>query len=130
MTPLRKKVMENEPHHPALPLTIINDRIVGPNGTVGYVDCGEQYIYICFYEGKLVVAEHNSLNSIITRYARKIIRKKYYYAFKILCHGGVTAVAKVTPDDIELVGVMSGYLASGERLWHDAIDVEWPGARV
>lgn len=122
--------MENELIHPTLPLKIQEGQIVGPNGIVGHIDYGEQYIYVCFFKNKLVVAERNSFDSITTRYATEIIKNKYYYAFKILCHGGVTAVAICLLDDIALVGVTSGYLANGERLWHDAADVKWPGMKV
>ena len=123
--------MENELKHPTLPLTIVNEQILGPDGVVGYVDYGTEYVYVCFYKNKLVVAEHNTFDSIATRYVTELIRTKYYYAFKILCNGGVTAVLACLVDDIALVGITSGYLASGERIWRDAAEVTtWPGMRI
>lgn len=123
--------MENELKHPKLPLRIDNEQILGPDGVVGYVDYGEQYIYVCFFRNKLVVAEHNTFDSITTRQVEHIIRDKYYYAFKILCQGGVTAVIEYLHDDIALIGATLGYLATGERLWHDSAEIPtWPGMRT
>lgn len=130
MTPLKRgKAMENE--HPTLPLKIVNEQILGPDGVVGYVDYGRQYIYVCFFANKLIVTEYNTFDSIVARYVARIIKNKYYYAFKILCGGGATAVVSCLVDDVALVGVASGYLANGERIWTDAADIRtWPGMRI
>lgn len=116
--------------HPVFPLAIVDEHIVGPTGIVGYVDYGEQYVYVCFYDNKLVVAEHNTFDSIATRCAENIIRNKYYYAFKILCAGGATAVTKCLPKDIMLIGIISGYLENGTRVWYDASETTWAGVKV
>jgi len=122
--------MEIEYSHPILPLIISEGRILGPDGVVGYVDYGKDYIYVCIYDGKLVVAEYNTFDSILSRTVEKKIRESYYYAFKILCAGGVTAVVKWVSGDVVLVGAMYGYLENGERIWKDAAEISsWPGLK-
>lgn len=116
--------------HPTLPLVITDGRILGPNnGIVGYLNYGEEYLYVCLYENKLIVAEHDRFDSRLIELVSSRIDEKYYYAFKILCIGGVTAVVK-WESDVVLVGLTSGYLASGERIWTKATDIKsWPGLK-
>jgi hypothetical protein len=122
--------MDNELTHPTLPLMIVNQQILGPDGVIGHVDYGEQYVYVCFFRNKLVVAEHNTFDSIVTRCVSERIREKYYYAFKILCGGQATAVIRCTSKDLVLVGVIAGYLVDGTRIWKPAKDITtWPGIK-
>lgn len=122
--------MENKCIHPSLPLTIDGDRVLGPDGVVGYVNCGEEYLYVFFFNDKMVVSERSSFDSIMTRLVNDKIREKYHYAFKIICRGGVTAVVDWISEDVALIGITSGYLKNGVRLWRDASDIPtWPGLR-
>jgi hypothetical protein len=122
--------MENKYKHPSLPLSIVDEQILGPDGVVGYVNCGDQYVYVCYFRNYLVVAESNSFDSITTRLVTSKIKEKYTYAFKILCRGGVTVVVDWIGDDIALIGITSGYLINGDRLWRGAADIPtWPGTK-
>lgn len=111
-------------------LEIVKGRIQSQDGVVGYADYGDDFVYVCFYQGKLVVAEYNSFNSVLTRLVRQKIMDNYYYAFKILCSRGITAVIKWVEDDIVLIGGHAGYYANGARIWTKAADIKaWPGLK-
>jgi hypothetical protein len=111
-------------------LAIADGKILGPSGIVGWVDYGPDYIYVCFYHNKMIVAEHNNLDSVLTRLVRVRIMDLYFYAFRILCTGGVTAVLKWSEDNVVLVGITSGYYENGERIWTPASEIKsWPGER-
>lgn len=111
-------------------LAIADGKVLGPEGVVGWVDYGQDYIYVCFYHTRMVVAEYNNLDSVLIRLVRAHIMDWYFYAFKILCAGGVTAVIKWSGDDVVLVGITSGYYENGERIWTPASEIKsWPGQR-
>ena len=111
-------------------LEIVDGKIQSPDGVVGYTDYGHNYVYVCFHQNKLVVAEYNNLNSVLTRLVAERIMDCYYYAFKIICDRGVTAVIKWIDNDVYLIGVTSGYYANGERIWTSAADIKtWPGLK-
>lgn len=110
-------------------LHIADGRILSPEGITGYVDYGRDYLYVCFYQGKIIVAEYDSLNSLLTHLVKARILEQYYYVFKILCTDGVTAVIRWS-GDIVLVGITSGYYETGERIWMAASEIQaWPGKR-
>jgi hypothetical protein len=122
--------MGNELIHPSLPLSIVDKQILGPDGVIGYVDHNEKYLYVCFFNNKLIVAEQNSFDSELITKTYDLIKQKYYYAFKIICGDGVTAVISWHNEDIVLIGVMLGYLLDGKKLWRDATDIKtWPGQK-
>jgi hypothetical protein len=111
-------------------LKISGGKILSPGGVVGWIDYGHNYVYVCFYQNKMVVAEYNNLDSVLTRLVTDKITQEYYYAFKIICAGGVTAIIKWVEDDVILVGITSGYYETGERIWTPAEDIKtWPGLR-
>jgi hypothetical protein len=114
-----------------LKLRIDSGRLLSPEGeTIAWIDYGRNYIYVCFYRNKMVLAEYNTLDSVLIRLTRAKIKLKYYYAFRILCAGGVTAVIKWIEDDIALVGITSGYYENGERIWTPAKNLRtWPGKK-
>ncbi len=116
--------------HPDLPLVLKSNMIVGPEGVVGYTDYRPEYIYVCFYNQRLIVTENHSFDSELTKLVADKINDCYYYAFKIVCAGGATAVIKWVDNDIALVGVTLGYYANGKRIWTSAADItDWPGAK-
>lgn len=107
----------------------INDGIIkSSTGVVGYADYGKNYVYICFYNGKLVVAEFNNLDSVLCRLVHEKVMDSYYYAFKIICENA-TAVVKWVNDDVVLIGLMAGYYANGERIWTPSENINWPGLK-
>jgi hypothetical protein len=117
----RGKVMEIG--HSTLPLRIKDDRIVGPKGIIGHLNYGDEYLYVCLFENKLIVSERDKFNSRLTELVSSKIDESYYYAFKILCNGGLTAIVK-WDDDVILVGVTSGHH------WTSAADIKaWPGKK-
>lgn len=122
--------MGHELKHPQLPLVLKENTILSPEGIVGYVDYQPEYIYVCFYGQRLIVTENNSFDSTLTKLVTAKINDYYYYAFKIVCCGGATAIVKWVNNDIILVGVTLGYYANGKRIWTNASDItDWPGVR-
>lgn len=122
--------MEHGLTHPQLPLVLKENTILSPEGVVGYVDYKPEYIYVCFYGSRLIVTENKSFDSTLTKLVETKINDCYYYAFKIVCAGGATAIVKWINNDIILVGVTLGYYANGKRIWTNASDItDWPGAK-
>lgn len=114
--------------HPTLPLTLINDAIIDDGGNViGHLNCGHHYLYVCFYTGKLVVAEHDTFVSPRIELVFNEISDEFFYAFKIICLGQTTAIVDWS-GSVELIGVTSGLLSNGQSLWTPATDIAfWPG---
>lgn len=117
--------------HDLFKLKIDSGKILSPDmEVVGWVDYGRNYIYVCFYRNKMIVAEYNNLDSVLTRLVDNKIRQQHYYAFRILCTGGVTAVIKLAEGDVVLVGLTSGYYENGKRIWTPANNIsDWPGLK-
>jgi hypothetical protein len=115
--------------HPTLPL-ILKDGVVedSAGNAVGYASYSDRYLYVFLYDDKLVVTEGDCFDSELAERVANRINERYDYAFRILCGGGVTAVVEWLLGDVVLLGVTSGYLSNGDRIWTNAEDIPtWPG---
>src|ERR1044072_9721114 len=112
-------------HHPQLPLYISNEEIFDDLGNlVGHLNCGDQYLYVVSYSSYLVVCEVDTFESELIDEVQAQIEDLYYYVFRILCSGGVTAVV-AWDGDVDLVGRQAGRDSTGGKIVTKGNNIIW-----